>query len=667
MINGELGRNRADTGDVKGGEKAFEAAIADFDRVLKQAPDLDDVRLRRAGAAAEIGDFTAAIAETSDLIERALDPVDALILRASCQRTLGMVKEAEADLDHAITLLDRREGDDPRLMGALTFRSGDRRARGDSRGAIGDLQRAIGLEPTQIDLHRRLGMLLESEGQLKDALTAYQRVIDLGYRSPDAYRDRADVLAEMERYDEALKDYTRVIDLAPNDVMAYVGRADIYMGLDDPEAALTDLSRAIEADPTMPGLFGLRGMIALALGSYQEAISDLDRAIKEGDISAETYVSRGEALISVGEPRKANRDFGRAIELDASNADAYLGRGRATLEQRPDNQAAAELALRDFDTTLALDPKRADGYLSRADAHAALGHDERAKSDYERAIELDKSDTQAHRGLIWALFRMGDERIDRRQFGSARRKYEKALHTAEAAQSIDGDDASFDYLRAIALRVLEGYDLAVDAARDGLRKTDPDDIAIRPWLYREQIDALRLWGEMLHMPERLEQALDAWSAARKGDTGAAGPTLHELGGHTLLALGRLKQAVAEYDKAIKLERASGPEEFDATWSRLGRSQGIPEGRRRSKRQDRRPSRGTVVAGQANHACMGSCGPGRGARTTGRCRGSTCRFRVGPELRAARRGVPRAGREVRILRGPCSCRAGPSPRFGARAQ
>jgi tetratricopeptide (TPR) repeat protein len=105
------------------------------------------------------------------------------------------------------------------------------------------------------------------------------------------------------------------------------------------------------------------------------------------------------------------------------------------------------------------------------------------------------------------------------------------------------------------LRVLEGYDRAVEAASDGLRVTDGDDDAA-VWLWGEKGDALQLWGIERRAPDRLAEALEAFEAAARKIQGPALSWLYELTGRTLEGLDRRQEALQQFEQAIDRDAAS---------------------------------------------------------------------------------------------------------------
>ncbi|MFF2659025.1 tetratricopeptide repeat protein [Kitasatospora sp. NPDC058032] len=145
--------NRAETHTDLG---RTQAALADLDRTLRIAPDHLDALVNRAGLYLDSGE--------PDLAERdanaglSLSPGQPHLL---C--VLGLVESERGRLPEAEALLTQAVERAPELPTAWANRAAVRFERGDVPGAVGDLDRAIALDPDPLALynrglaHRRLG------------------------------------------------------------------------------------------------------------------------------------------------------------------------------------------------------------------------------------------------------------------------------------------------------------------------------------------------------------------------------------------------------------------------------------------------------------------------------------------------------------------------------
>ncbi len=82
--------------------------------------------------------------------------------------------------------------------------------------------------------------------------------------------------------------------------------------------------------------------------------------------------------------QEARAAFDKAIQDDPKNPDAYFARGFNILSDS--NQMDAAIA--DFNKAIELNPKYSRAYLMRARAYDALGDNDHAKADRDKAMEL---------------------------------------------------------------------------------------------------------------------------------------------------------------------------------------------------------------------------------------------------------------------------------------
>ena len=102
----------------------------------------------------------------------------------------------------------------------------------------------------------------------------------------------------------------------------------------------------------------------------------------EPTTSAE-FFARGLKSAQLGQPDAAARDFEEAAWLDPGNAIIQFNLGTAYLSMGMFEQAVINL-----DRSLEIEPDNSDALGNRAVARTALGQDELAQEDIERAIGL---------------------------------------------------------------------------------------------------------------------------------------------------------------------------------------------------------------------------------------------------------------------------------------
>ncbi len=83
--------------------------------------------------------------------------------------------------------------------------------------------------------------------------------------------------------------------------------------------------------------------------------------------------------------QEARAAFDKAIQDDPKNPEAYFARGFNILS----DGSQMDAAISDFNKAIELKPEYARAYLMRGRAYAALGDNDHAKADRDKALELE--------------------------------------------------------------------------------------------------------------------------------------------------------------------------------------------------------------------------------------------------------------------------------------
>lgn len=264
------------------------------------------------------------------------------------------------------------------------------------------------------------------------------------FAAAEAYANRAYCYSTRSQEEEALRDYTESIRLYPHFVWVFGARGVLHEQKGDSEKAVQDYSEAIRLDPNAADAFQRRGRIFLARQEFAKAIEDLKEAIRVWPKSAELYATLGEAQLRHDDRERALASFDTAIQLDPNLSRAYAKRaevhrlqerwekafsdeararavegGRSSLwsglNAGTANSGAGlelieqgnsalltgqyDLAIEYYDKALAstlAGPNAAIAYMNRGNAFLRKRDLDRARADYDRAIEADPRNAGAH-------------------------------------------------------------------------------------------------------------------------------------------------------------------------------------------------------------------------------------------------------------------------------
>jgi tetratricopeptide (TPR) repeat protein len=285
----------------------------------------------------------------SDSIDKAPKNAPLYLRRGTLLYSNGEIGLAENDLRTAWQLDPKEEEYALRLTTILKQRNADT--------AIAFLQDALKKLPTSIGLQILLARGYQSKNQLEKSLAICNDVIKKYPGQLDALTLKAEILKQQNKNDEALLVLQQAYTYAPGDVELVHQLAFEYAEAKNPKAlSLADSLIKVDVEKRHAEPYYFKGLYHENKGNYTEAI----------------------------------KYFDEAIQHDYNFLDAYLDKGQTYYDQKKYSDA-----LKTFHLTTTVFPSEALPYYWIGKTQQALGKNEEAKLNYQRAYGLDKSLTEA--------------------------------------------------------------------------------------------------------------------------------------------------------------------------------------------------------------------------------------------------------------------------------
>ncbi len=291
---------------------------------------------------------------------------------------------------------------------------------GDLFGALSDNNKAIELEPRNVDLYILRGSINDRQLNYQKAFEDYSKALSIDNKNPDIYLSRAITYSNLEDYNNAINDcesairyrsrkeliylirgmselglknyrkaiidFNIIIDNSPNNATNYVRRASAYYYLNSYDSALTDIHRALILDNKNSYAFFQRAMIFSKLNKTDEALSDLNQLIQLSPNSSSAYYNRALILSEKGNFKASIKDYDKVININNKNILAYYN--RAIIYQRLKKYREAKA---DIEKSITLYPDFVDAYKVRATIKQALGDYKGAENDNQTAQIINRS------------------------------------------------------------------------------------------------------------------------------------------------------------------------------------------------------------------------------------------------------------------------------------
>ncbi len=322
----------------------------------------------------------------------------------------------------------------------------------DSNNRVLD-QRSIFLRPLAGFIQPEEGDVISVPAALKGRLLAYLRQ-EYGISSESVYRDipgfiRAQAIRRQEagKNGDIIESFSARIELQPYSASLYMRRGDAHFKNEDSVNAINDYSQALNIAPSDATILYKRADAHLALGDPASAVADYD-SIEAAAKSRDSIncIRRARALYSMKEYQRAFDDYTTALEL-----------GETRFEERV--------------------------HLSRALTYQALGDDENADADFQRAFQIEPALRNApltilkvesfiafskERNIGQTIFAHPEDTTDdawyHRRLAEVyveEQRYDLALQHLDHAIQLDASNESALVNRGVANAGTEQYDLAI--------------------------------------------------------------------------------------------------------------------------------------------------------------------------------------------------------------
>jgi tetratricopeptide (TPR) repeat protein len=213
---------------------------------------------------------------------------------------------------------------------------------GDADNAIQEYNRALKLNPDNVEAHQKLGFLLYNvKGQTQEGMAHLLKTLALDPHNPQAHYDLGMALLHQKKIDEATAHLMEALRQMPNGLDDQYTPVRLHLTLGEalllsgrPEEARAHLARVLELDPTNPGGHYRLAQALAALGQMDPALLCYAKAMKldpRVDVSPVLHYLLAEGYLRKRQFREALAHEERALALAQAQGDAKLA---ATLKEK---------------------------------------------------------------------------------------------------------------------------------------------------------------------------------------------------------------------------------------------------------------------------------------------------------------------------------------------
>lgn len=307
-------------GKIKMFQREFDAAIKNFDHVIKLQSENRIAYYFRGVTKMESKDFSGAIADFTRLIELEPHFPRPYVARADAKIEQGLFYEALDDFTMALKI-------EPSLIDVMVRRAALQSHLEKYEKALTDCNNILEFDPMNIGarfIRGNLRMILNNQEELKGAIADFNKVIQFNSQNVEALAKRAYAHALLGNYRKANNDCAKIIKLAPQLPISYYVKGMTKYGTKDYHGAIEECTKAIELNPKYGEVYYTRGMAKKENKDYEGAIKDFNTAIEIDPTIYDAYLHRGLANIFAGRKVEGCKDLAKAKELYVSNASRLL-------------------------------------------------------------------------------------------------------------------------------------------------------------------------------------------------------------------------------------------------------------------------------------------------------------------------------------------------------
>jgi len=330
--------------------------------------------------------------------------------------------------------------------------------------AIPELQKAVALEPQNVDARGNLGVLLYFRGDYAGAVPELRMAVKL---KPDLWKLQGLLGLAEEHTGEIqasqLDLETAFPHLTEQKFKTEVGNAlmDMYTGTGETEKAATIASALLADDPTNTALLYTsyrlysdltdKALLTMALtapdgalmhemmarelarhGDEAQAIVNLRAALKIDPHLPGAHFELGELLSNSSDQQlqaQAQAEFQAALADNPADAKAHLMMGEAAAKR-----GDTKTALSEDSRAVELQPNDPDALVELGKVLMSLNENDKAQATFEQAVKADPSNTVAHYRLSMLYRRQGktteadQQMAEYKKYKEMKSKLEKIFH-----------------------------------------------------------------------------------------------------------------------------------------------------------------------------------------------------------------------------------------------
>lgn len=213
---------------------------------------------------------------------------------------------------------------DPNCPEAMLNRSATFYKKGEVEKGITELDRFIGLYPTEFLAYMNRGKMLNQSKALKQALTDFDKALELRPKNFDALLNRGLTYFSMDSLENARRDFSDAYDRDSTLFTLNKSIAMLYQQTNNYKVALGFAEKCLVEHASDIEVLSIKGMALFYLNNYEDAIAEFNKILELEPTLGKIWYHRSMAFFMLNKFENAQHDLKKAQELNAVTEQNYI-------------------------------------------------------------------------------------------------------------------------------------------------------------------------------------------------------------------------------------------------------------------------------------------------------------------------------------------------------
>ncbi len=260
--------------------------------------------------------------------------------------------------------------------------------------AIYDAKRCILMDSTKAEFYINEADVFFAANQTRNAKDILEKVVVKFPENTEGLLKLGELFYLVKQYENAFAKINQALKINVNLSKAYYLKGNIYKEMGDTAKAISSLETAIEQDNKNYGAFLDLGLI-YASRKNTIALDYYDNALSVNPTAIDALYAKAMLLQNLEKTDDAILIYNIILKLDSAHVNSMYNIGAIEFGFKKNTQKAMDY----FTQAINFDPKYAEAYFARGACYQELKNNEKAKADYQMALQLKPNYEPALEGL----------------------------------------------------------------------------------------------------------------------------------------------------------------------------------------------------------------------------------------------------------------------------